>query len=245
MRVFTDGSCTANGQKGAKAGYAVWFPDHPDWAESHRVPETQSQTNQRAELSAIHRAAQILDSKGCDEDVIMYTDSAYSISCLTEWFTGWVARNWKTSVGKDVLHRDLIEETATLLSKRKSYKFVHVKAHTGKSDDLSKQNDIVDRMARESVEGRKIVLPTVSTDEIAPGCPLTILGPSIAQSVVLEWVKTHLDQFDADMVNKHMMKLLAEACKSKKVNLTKHVSQRTTMLRAEVETVLIEKVVIE
>jgi ribonuclease HI len=245
MRVFTDGSCTANGQKNAKAGYAVWFPEHPGLSESHRVPDDKAQTNQRAELSAIHRAAQILDLNGCDEDVVVYTDSAYSISCLTEWIAGWVARNWKTSAGKDVLHRDLIEETATLLSKRKSHKFVHVKAHTGGTDDLSKQNDVVDRMARESVEGRKIVVPTVPKDELATGCPLTILGPSVAQSVVLDWVKTHLDQFDADLVNKHMMKLFAESCKAKKICLTKHVSQRTTMLRAEVETVLIEKVVIE
>lgn len=76
MRVFTDGSCSKNGQKGAKAGYAVWFPENKSWSEKHLVPETDPQTNNRAELSAIRKAAQILEQRGCmDEQVVIYTDS--------------------------------------------------------------------------------------------------------------------------------------------------------------------------
>jgi ribonuclease HI len=89
MRVFTDGACSHNGRPGAKAGYAVWFPDAKDLSESARVPATEAQTNQRAELSAIHRAIVILDANGYHgEDIKIYTDSEYSINCLTKWISG-------------------------------------------------------------------------------------------------------------------------------------------------------------
>jgi ribonuclease HI len=128
MRVFTDGSCTSNGRPGAKAGFAVWFPDHPELSCAERIPDGQSQTNQRAELSAIQRAVEILDTQGyCDQDLEIYTDSKYSIDCLTNWLTGWIARGWKTAEGKDVLHQDLIKDTSARLSKFKSYRFIHVK----------------------------------------------------------------------------------------------------------------------
>ena len=149
MRVFTDGACSLNGRPGAKAGYAVWFPDHLRFSMSERLPANEPQTNQRAEMSAIHKAAMILEENGFhDENIVIYTDSEYSINCLTKWMPGWVSRGWKTSAGGDVLHRDLIEDTAKRLAKFKSYRFVHVRAHTGGEDDLSKQNDAVDRMAR-------------------------------------------------------------------------------------------------
>ena len=48
MRVFTDGACSHNGRPGAKAGYAVWFPDQPTLAESGRITAGHAQTNQRA-----------------------------------------------------------------------------------------------------------------------------------------------------------------------------------------------------
>jgi len=205
MRVFTDGSCTANGQKNAKAGYAVWFPEHPGLSESHRVPDDKAQTNQRAELSAIHRAAQILDLNGCDEDVVVYTDSAYSISCLTEWIAGWVARNWKTSAGKDVLHRDLIEETATLLSKRKSHKFVHVKAHTSGTDEHSKWNRVADELARNAVDAGeivrytsdvKVIRNTEPSEFVLPGIPLAIMGAPISELDLVRFIRENLDSLE-------------------------------------------------
>ena len=74
--MFTDGACSNNGRPGAKAGYAVWFPDNPSLSTSARVPETDPQTNQRGELAAIHRAVVILDEGGYyDESIVVYTDS--------------------------------------------------------------------------------------------------------------------------------------------------------------------------
>lgn len=234
MRVFTDGACSHNGRPGAKAGYAVWFPDQPALAESARVPDGHAQTNQRAELTAIHRAAVILDEKGFhDADVVVYTDSEYAINCLTRWLPGWVARNWKTSAGGDVLHRDLIQDTSARLSKFKSHRFVHVRAHTGNEDDLSKNNDVVDRMARATIDETVRVVAPSATDVLFEGCPLQLMGAPVPQTVLVSWIRTHLDALPADVVNKHLFKAFTEACKDRDVTLTKQTIQRAAMIRAE------------
>ena len=53
LRIFTDGSCTHNGRKGARASYGVIYPDK--LIESWGAPITNgTQTNQTAELTAIY-----------------------------------------------------------------------------------------------------------------------------------------------------------------------------------------------
>jgi ribonuclease HI len=242
MRVFTDGSCPSNGKKGARAGYAAWFPEHPEWSESHRVPDNEEQTNNRAELSAIRRAVQILEAKGClDEDIVIYTDSNYSINCLSVWITGWLARGWKTADGKDVQHRDLIEQTTAILARFKTHRFQHVKAHTGGHDDLSVQNDRVDKMAREVVDGVKPIVVAAPTDELMTGCPLAVLGPSIPQTELTTWLRINIGAMDAAIVDKYLLKAFAEIVKAKNVTISKSTVQKRVMLKAELATVVIEK----
>ena len=234
MRVFTDGACSLNGRPGAKAGYAVWFPDHLRFSMSERLPANEPQTNQRAEMSAIHKAAMILEENGFhDENIVIYTDSEYSINCLTKWISGWVSRGWKTSAGGDVLHRDLIEDTAKRLAKFKSYRFVHVRAHTGGEDDLSKQNDAVDRMARATIDESVREAPPPAEDVLFEGCPLQLMGPPVSQTALIQWMRAHLNTLDAAVIDKHLMKALAELCKLRDVNLTKQTIQKTPMIRAE------------
>lgn len=246
MRVFTDGACTNNGRPGAKAGYAVWFPDHQELSEAERIPDTQAQTNQRGELTAIARAVVILDEKGFhDTDITIYTDSDYSINCLTKWITGWIGRGWKTSQGGDVLHRDLIEETSKRLTKFKSHRFVHVRAHTGGADDLSKNNDIVDRMARGTVDETVRVEPVAATDVLFEGCPLQLLGSPVSQASIVAWMKANLGSLDASVVDKHLFKAFTELCKSKDVALTKQTVQKMPVIRAERMSLQISHLVVE
>lgn len=245
MRVFTDGACSNNGRPGAKAGYAVWFPEHRDLSTASRLADTEAQTNQRAELSAIHRCIVILDEGGFhDEDVVIYTDSDYSINCLTKWIPGWVSRGWKTSSGTDVLHRDLIEDISRRLTKFKSHRFFHVRAHTGAADDLSRNNDVVDRMARGTIEEVRDVAPP-AIDELFPGCPLQLMGPPVSQTALLTWIKTNIDTLDRDVVNKHLLKAFAELCKVRDVALTKQTIQKTPMIRAERTSLQITHVTVE
>lgn len=254
MRVFTDGACTANGRVGAKAGYAVWFPENKEWSESHRVPPTESQTNNRAELSAIYRAVQILEQKGyTDYDIVIYTDSQYAIDCLTKWYLGWTnpkkpeSKHWKTADGKDVINRDLIEDTRRRLAKFNSYRFQHVRAHTGGGDDLSKQNDIVDKLAQATVcDMPPAPTPSPPENELFEGCPLKVLGPPIARVEVLKWIQHNLSKLDSSIVEKHLLKAFTECCKTKDVDVTKQTIQTIPMLRAEthlqIHSVKVEKI---
>jgi ribonuclease HI len=251
MRVFTDGACSHNGRADAKAGYAVWFPDAKDLSESARLGPSEAQTNQRAELSAIHRAAVILDARGYhDSDVVIYTDSEYSINCLTKWISGWVSRGWKTAAGGDVLHKDLIQATSALLPKFKSHRFVHVRAHTGNEDDLSKNNDVVDRMARSTIdETVKVVAlggdSSGTQDELFEGCPLRLLGPPVPQGQLLTWLTANFQRLPAQIVSKHLLKAFTEACKERDVVLTKQTVQKTPVYRAERTSLQISHVTVE
>ena len=235
MRVFTDGSCTSNGRKGAKAGFAAWFPDHPSLSSALRVPDDQDQTNNRAELSAIQLGVKTLEDRGeIDCDLVIYSDSEYSINCLTSWLPGWMNRGWKTAAGKDVLHQDLIKDITARLSKFKSHRFVHVKAHTGGLDDLSKQNAVVDKMAQDVVNGvvPKPEVPVV-VDELFPGCPLRIMGGPIQQKDIVAWVRSSLDTLDKDLIDKHLYKAFIEMCKARDVQLTRQIIAKTPVIRAE------------
>jgi ribonuclease HI len=234
MRVFTDGSCLNNGRPNAKAGYAAWFPENPSWSEAHRVPDNEPQTNNRGELSAIRLAAEILERRGClSDDIVIYSDSDYSINCLSKWLPGWIARGWKTADGKDVSNRDLIEDTTNRLARFRSHRFHHVAAHTGGKDDLSRQNAVVDRMARGTVEDLPPEAPAAVEDEVIPGCPLRIMGPPVRQTEILAWVREHLAELDASVVDKHLFKAFTEICKTRDIELTKQIAQRSSYIRAE------------
>ncbi len=246
MRVFTDGACSFNGRSSAKAGFAVWFPEHANLSVSQRLSSDEPQTNQRAELAAIHKTTMILEENGFyDEDIVIYTDSEYSINCLTRWIVGWVARGWKTSAGSDVLHRDLIEAASKRLSKCKSYRFVHVRSHTGGEDDLSRNNDIVDRMARSSVDDTVREIHAPVEDALFEGCPLRLMGPPVAQTTVVAWMRENLDKLDKDVVDKHLMKAMTELCKVREITVTKQIIQRTNMVRAERMSLQIQHIQVE
>lgn len=73
------------------------------------------QTNQRAELTAVARA---LDHIAIDRSVLIHTDSNYAIKCLTEWFHNWEKNNWRSSSGKAVENRDLVEPILARIRER-------------------------------------------------------------------------------------------------------------------------------
>ena len=245
MRVFTDGACSQNGKPTAKAGYAVWVPENRELSSASRVPADQPQTNQRAEMMAIRHAVVTLEDKGfTDQDIVIYTDSDYCINCLTKWIPGWISRGWKTSNGTDVLHRDLIEEISTRLTKFKSHRFVHVRAHTGGEDDLSKNNDVVDRMARGTIEEVREI-PPPAIDALYPGCPLQLMGSPVPQSQLMTWIKANLGSLDQAILDKHLLKAFTEMVKPRDVTITKQTIQKTPMLRAERSSLQITHVTID
>ncbi|MCJ1386973.1 hypothetical protein MMC17_010102 [Xylographa soralifera] len=114
LRVHTDGSSLRNGQEGAFAGVGVYFGPNDERNLSEALPGPR-QTNQRAELTAILRA---LDTIPRDTDVTIVTDSRYAIDCVTLWHINWRRNGWKTSAGKAVENRDLVENILGKMEER-------------------------------------------------------------------------------------------------------------------------------
>jgi ribonuclease HI len=101
------------------------------------------QTNQRAELTAALRALEIAPT---NEEVHIYTDSRYSIDCVTVWHKNWERNNWRTSLGKEVLNKDLVQKILAKMREREAAgsvtKFMWIKGHANIPG-----NEAADRLA--------------------------------------------------------------------------------------------------
>ncbi|EFR03397.1 hypothetical protein MGYG_06396 [Nannizzia gypsea CBS 118893] len=158
LKIYTDGSALRNGTSRARAGVGVYFGPGD---ESRNVSEPLAgsrQTNQRAELTAISRA---LDIAPKHRDVTIFTDSKYSIDCVTVWCINWQRNNWVTSAQKPVENKDLIQSILAKIEERNSLKvktlFEWVKGHNKNAG-----NEAADRLA---VNGAN--MEEVKTEELS------------------------------------------------------------------------------
>jgi ribonuclease HI len=126
MIIYTDGACKNNQNKLIRtAGCGVFF--NSDINNISVKLEGPKQTNQVAELTACILGIEALIKYNIN-DLIIKTDSMYTINCITTWFDGWKKRGWKKADGKPVDNLELIQklhEYKTLYN----IKFVHVRAH--------------------------------------------------------------------------------------------------------------------
>ena len=146
IEIFTDGSYSP---KGDKCGYGVHFYN-VNVTDISRPFTHLPLTNQRAELYAIYRGIGTIIKRYDFDELIIYTDSAYSIGCFTKWIDNWKKNNWKTSANKDVKNVDIIKKVDNYLSVKKykdKIKFEHVKAHTTNNDYKSAGNRRADELA--------------------------------------------------------------------------------------------------
>jgi ribonuclease HI len=150
IKIFTDGSFKKS-KNNILCGYGVYFPNGELENVSRPFIHTPL-TNQRAELYAIYKAIKLLKTIKFT-NAIIYTDSIYSIKCLTEWYKLWQQNNWKNSKNKPVMNQDIIKPILKILDK--NIKFIHVNSHTGKKDFESISNDIADKLANDGAEKLK------------------------------------------------------------------------------------------
>lgn len=242
VEVYTDGACSKNGKIGAKAAWAFYLPEHKHISKADRVPDSESQTNQRGELMAISEAVKALEIAfpGAETDVKIYTDSMYSKNCLTTWLSAWVRNNWKTSQGGNVIHKDLIEDTVERLSRFKSYNITYVKAHTGGADEESKNNHIVDRMATNVINPDETKEIASNTEEALEGCPLKLMGPPVAESDIMEWCLANINKLDNDEVRKALLSAFSKTLKAKGFEVEKQRLHRSTLYRLKTDSGLIK-----
>lgn len=234
MRVFTDGACKSNGKVGASASYAGWFPEQKEWSFATKMPPNEQQTNQRAELKAIHDSVKIVYEKSpLDISLEIYTDSLYSKNCLSIWLSSWIKKGWKTTEGGDVKHRDLIEPLNDMLLKFKEYKIVHVRAHTGKKDDLSLNNEIVDKMATGILLGDSEEIKQVfeRNEDVLPGLSLSLMGPPLEQKKITDWCFKNFDKLDQTALKNALFTAFQKTMKKNGYQLEQQNINKTKFIR--------------
>ena len=144
---YTDGACPANGRHATVAGVGVAFPDHPELNVSEAVRERP--TNNRAELLAILRAAEVADATidpGARRTLRVHTDSMLCVNTFTKWVGSWKRNGWRKRDGTPVLNAELIKAVDARMARRR-IEFRHVRAHTGRGDRDSTFNALADELA--------------------------------------------------------------------------------------------------
>ena len=148
INIYTDGSCAFNGMKGATCGIGIYFCE-TNRNKINDISELlliDNPTNNYAELFAIDKAIKIvIDKDLSDKKINLYTDSKYSIDCVTKWYEGWV-KNYK-------LDRPNIEVIRSIYDnvQRLNIDFHHVRSHTKKNDIHSIGNSRADSLATKCV----------------------------------------------------------------------------------------------
>ncbi len=138
VEIYADGACKGN-------------PGVGGWGALLRYGDKEKElfggelltTNNRMELTAVIRALEALN-RTCHAKVL--TDSVYVQKGMSEWLTGWKARNWRTADKKPVKNDDLWREL-DVLAQQHTVEWVWVKGHAG-----DEGNERADLLANKGVE---------------------------------------------------------------------------------------------
>ena len=232
LSIYTDGSSINNGRKNSRGAYAAVYPSLPSESFGRPLPADGSQTNQTAELTGILEGIRTLKGIGSMPSLGLRicTDSEYSINCLTKWVSGWRKRDWKTSEGKPVVHRVLLEAILKELE-GVPHQFVHVKAHTGGEDTDSKWNDMADQLANKAATEKKevkisdltdkVVRLGTSVDDVLSGIPLKIMGAPLSESDLVKAVLANTGSLDQKFLSAALISALKKTLQAKAYDLEK------------------------
>ena len=148
--IYTDGSLVRSKNQ-INCGYGIYFPNGEYKSISRRFTH-EPITNNRAELYAILKSIiianiinekRIINKQITVKEITIYSDSEYSVKTFNNWLEGW-KKSSKDYKNKDII--DMIDEHAK--NSPFKIKFVHVRAHSGKNDIYSINNNIVDKLAK-------------------------------------------------------------------------------------------------
>ncbi|MEC8063259.1 MAG: ribonuclease HI [Pseudomonadota bacterium] len=134
--IYTDGACLGNPGPGGW-GALLQLGQHEKILQGNEADTT----NNRMELQAAISALSALKRPA---KVILYTDSKYLKSGMTQWVQGWQQRGWKSANRQPVKNKDLWLQLVALDSQH-TISWRWVKGHSG--DPL---NERVDSIAHEA-----------------------------------------------------------------------------------------------
>ncbi|WP_121626892.1 ribonuclease HI [Poseidonibacter antarcticus] len=165
IRIYCDGACSGNPGL-AGSGLAIYSNEknpvllHGDFVENG--------TNNIAELNALYQALTIAKQASSKNIITIYSDSKYSIDCITKWAYGWKNKGWSKK-GGEIKNLELIKKTHELYERIKDLiEIKHVKGHAG-----IEGNELADRMAVTAIKEKTQNYSMYSYDKINEVLSLT------------------------------------------------------------------------
>lgn len=141
ITIFTDGSCNNNLPMDKRVGgYGVYFQNKPKLNISKKLTCSRV-SSQVAELTAIVKGIETVLSHFCVKKIIIYTDSMYSINCITKWSEKWRQNNWKKSSGEKIENKKLIKKLY-FYNKNLTLEFIHVRSHKKEPEKNTEEHRI-------------------------------------------------------------------------------------------------------
>jgi ribonuclease HI len=143
LYVFSDGNVKNNGKTYSKGGYSIYFGEIKPFNQFNKtIIETNQPTNNEMELSGIKLIFKTIYKNKelfTNKEVIICSDSQYSINCIENWSSGWIKNGWVNSKKEPVKNKELIQKILEFKSKCKdiSIKFKHVFGHIKEPLDKS------------------------------------------------------------------------------------------------------------
>lgn len=167
IRVFSDGSSSANGKPHCLSGCGVYI-ENTDERLSYTSQEASDKcgiildghSNNVGELLGILVAMVHVQDKSVE--LLIHTDSMYCLNSITLWYQSWMKNNWITAGGTPVKNKEIIRKILQEKGKFRNVYFKHVKGHKKEPEDkdseewkLWRGNDLADHLATKSVHGDK------------------------------------------------------------------------------------------
>lgn len=140
IEIYTDGACRGNPGPG---GYGMIVLDGN--VIKHKACEKSEgdTTNNREEMKAIIEAFKWADAHFPNENIFIYSDSAYCVNMINDWIWNWVKNDWKNSKKKEVENIDLVKEIYNYINKEFYHcQVVKISGHSGEVG-----NEIADALA--------------------------------------------------------------------------------------------------
>lgn len=170
LYVYTDGACSNNGSKNARAGIGIFFSKESEFNQSIELKDddVSKLTNNIAELKAIICAIKIIISNNefiKYKNKIIVTDSEYSIKCATFYGKKLADKEWKSKKNKIIPNIELVKELYELTEKY-NIKYKHIQSHTSNKDKHSIGNYYADLLANKAIENNEKSISIVSQHRV-------------------------------------------------------------------------------
>ena len=154
--IFVDGSVYNNGIKGkAYGGMGIFVSDNHSLNRSIKLDPSEKISNNVAEIKACIEAIKLV--KDTYKKIIIYSDSQYTINCITKWAKLWQHHGWQRRVKTkmvEIKNKELIIELYNLYNKY-DIRFIHVRSHQKEPNDKNSieyykwyGNDMADKLAK-------------------------------------------------------------------------------------------------